>query len=107
MLNAIHFKIDALIKERIHKEFFTNAVIAKSLWLNLHLEIKTLQPFQRLVDDGRRRLGVQFIHLFIFICLSSTEAALMLYCHSTVPYICKDDISASTIFHLYMYILVV
>ena len=52
------------------------------------------------------RLGVPFIILFVYNCWSSRMAELMLY-YSTLPYICKGGISASTICYPYRYILVV
>ena len=48
----------------------------------------------------RGRLGVPFIHLFVYICWSSRTVALMLCYHSIAPSTCKGDISASAICHL-------
>ena len=46
------------------------------------------------------RLGVPFIHLFIYICWSYRMGALMLYYNFMAPSTCKDAISASAISHL-------
>ena len=48
----------------------------------------------------RGRLGVPFIHLFVYISWSYRMEALMLCYNSMAPSTCKDDISASVICHL-------
>ena len=46
------------------------------------------------------RLGVPFLHLFVYICWSHRIISLMLCYHSIAPSTYKDDISASAICHL-------
>ena len=47
----------------------------------------------------RGRLGVLFIHLFVYICRSYRMVALMLCYNSMAPSTCRDDISSSAICH--------
>ena len=48
----------------------------------------------------RGRLGVPFIHLFVYICWSNRMVALIHCYNSIAPSTCKDAISASAICHL-------
>ena len=47
----------------------------------------------------RGRLGVPFIHLFVYICWSCRMIALMLCYRSIAPSTYEDNISASPICH--------
>ena len=60
----------------------------------------------RLQHHHQGRLGVPFIYLFIYICCCYRMVALMLCYKSMAPGTCKDDISASDIWHLYKLIVV-
>ena len=53
------------------------------------------------------RLGVPFIHLFVYICWSYRMVALMLRYNYMAPSTCKADISASAICHLQRFSLLV
>ena len=58
------------------------------------------------IRKGRGRMGVPYIHLFVYICWSYRMIALMLCYQSIAPSTCKEDISASAICHLWMFILI-
>ena len=60
------------------------------------------RPFQQtfLPRPYRGRLGVTFIHLFVYVCWSCETVFLMLCYNSIAPSTCKDDISASAVCHL-------
>ena len=57
--------------------------------------------FQEMLSQKTRgRLGVPFIHLFVYVCWRYRMVALNLCYNSMAPSTCKDVISASAICHL-------
>ena len=89
----------------------TRIIVLKVVWMQLHFIIHIclrdwLEVTFSTYTSFRGRLGVPYIHLFVYICWSYRMITLMLCYHSIAPSICKDDSSASAICYLYRFNLV-